>query len=157
MRHRINQPLSTDCAPIAPDHVRRGPGLIEKNQLASIQLGLALAPCLTRSGDIRARLFGGMDGLFLCVRRNCAKVLDIRPWLALVMCSSASHWRNSSSVASGVAKTRAAMASCRLSSLNGTWQRCGRAETSPVSRRLLRTLDTNDTLTSSCAATYPTA
>src|SRR5665811_2457734 len=88
MRHCIDQPLATDCAPIAPDHVRRGPSLIEKDELASTQLGLVLAPRLTRSGDIRARLLGGMDGLFLCVRRNCAKVLDISPWLALVMCSS---------------------------------------------------------------------
>jgi hypothetical protein len=56
MRHGVDQSLATWRTSIPSGHVGRSPGLIEKDQLVSCQLGLVLAPLCPRGGDIKARL-----------------------------------------------------------------------------------------------------
>ena len=49
-------------------HLSRGPGLINEDQPARVQVRLRLEPGLTSGADIGSFLLGGMSGLFLYVQ-----------------------------------------------------------------------------------------
>jgi hypothetical protein len=48
---------------MGPGHVGHGPGLVDKNQAAGSQIGLALKPRPASFQDVRAILFRGMGRL----------------------------------------------------------------------------------------------
>jgi hypothetical protein len=113
MRHGSDQAMAAFGPAVAPCHVGLDPGFIDENELRRGQLRLLLAPLDTRLGNIRTRLLGGMERLFLNVRLSAAKVLFIRPVLAEILCVSSSQARNSAIVASGRLATCASIAACR--------------------------------------------
>ena len=56
-----DQAFATAAAAVVPCHIGLGPGLVEKDQLGHIKLGLKLVPEPARLGDIRAYLLGGLE------------------------------------------------------------------------------------------------
>ena len=91
VRAGVDQPFAARRATLQADHVGLGPGLIEEDQFAWVQAGLGLTPFSTGAGDVRAVLFGGVQGLFLRVRFRCAKVSQTTVLLAETLCISSSQ------------------------------------------------------------------
>ena len=78
----INQPVAHRGPAIEPDHVGLGPGFIDEDQLARIQLRLVLAPLRPGLGYVRTILLGGPERLFLSDRPSSFNVCQISPTLA---------------------------------------------------------------------------
>lgn len=82
MGYCINQPVAHRGPAIEPDHVGLGPGLIDEDQPARVQLRLVLAPLRPGLGDVRSILLGGPERLFLSDRPSSFNVCQISPTLA---------------------------------------------------------------------------
>jgi hypothetical protein len=69
VRDRCPQTLATGRATIAASHIRGCPGLVDKDETARIEIGLALKPLPTPCQDIGSVLLRRMGRLFLRVIR----------------------------------------------------------------------------------------
>ncbi len=86
VRYSINQPVAHLGPAVEPDHVRLGPGLVDEDQPARVQLGLVLALLRPGLGDARSILPGGPERLFLSDRPSNFNVCQISPTLAATWC-----------------------------------------------------------------------
>ena len=82
MGYCINQSVAHRGPAIEPDHVGLGPGLIDEDQLACVQLRLVLAPFHPGLGDVRSILLGGPERLFFSDKPSSFNVCQISPTLA---------------------------------------------------------------------------
>jgi hypothetical protein len=82
MGYCINQSVAHRGPAIEPDHVGLGPGLIDEDQLACVQLRLVLAPFRPGLGDVRSILLGGPERLFFSDKPSSFNVCQISPTLA---------------------------------------------------------------------------
>jgi len=64
VRYRGDAPFATRGAPVAPSHVRRCPGFIEKDQLRDIQSRLGGLPLTSCGLHVGAILLAGVQGFF---------------------------------------------------------------------------------------------
>src|SRR6185312_9953483 len=136
-----------------PRHVGLHPGFVEKDQPADIELGLQLGPELARRGDVLARSFARLDGLFFSVRPSRRTVFHIVPTLTETPIDRASQARRSSNVPSDCSRTRRRMASSCSASRRGRAKLTGPAVIRPSRSRRWRALTTEETLTSRRSAT----
>ncbi len=64
MRKAHAEPLAPGAAPVAPRHVRRGPGLVDEHEPLGIEIGLRLEPGAALPQDVRTVLLNRVAGLF---------------------------------------------------------------------------------------------
>ena len=80
---RAVQAQAAWAAAVAPCHVGRNPGLVDKDQARRAHGALPGPPGGAQLGDVRPVLLFGPPRLFLSVRPSRASVLCIKPRLAL--------------------------------------------------------------------------
>ena len=64
VRYSINQSMAQFGPAVEPDHVGLGPGLVDEDQPARVQLRLVPAPFRAGLGDVRSILSGGPERLY---------------------------------------------------------------------------------------------
>ena len=64
VRHGADAPFATRCTTVAPGHVGRRPGFIQKDQLRDIQRWLGGLPLTPRGVYVGAFLLAGVQGVF---------------------------------------------------------------------------------------------
>ena len=64
VRHGADATFAARGASVAPSHVRRRPGFIQKNQLRDIQSWLGCLPLTPRGLHVGARVLAGVQGFF---------------------------------------------------------------------------------------------
>jgi hypothetical protein len=69
MRHARAQAFAAWATSMAPRHVGRGPGFVNEDQAAGVEIKLTFEPFLAALQNIRALLLAGVRGLFLRVMR----------------------------------------------------------------------------------------
>ena len=57
-------PLTASGPAAQAGHLGRGPGLVDKDELLGVEIGLGLEPGQPAGGNVRPLLFGGMRGFF---------------------------------------------------------------------------------------------
>ena len=67
--HASDHTVAAWCTAIAAGHIGRDPGFINEYQLRRVQLRLAVAPILSRRGDVGTVLLRRMLGLFFASDR----------------------------------------------------------------------------------------
>jgi hypothetical protein len=67
MREAHPQTLALAAAAMGSGHVRRRPGLVDKDKACRIEIELPAKPVPALPQDVRAILFDGMAGLFFRV------------------------------------------------------------------------------------------
>jgi hypothetical protein len=137
MRDASPQPLTLRRAAAQAGHVGGRAGLVDENQSGRVKIELALKPRLALLQNVGPVLLGGVGGLFLTVRPQRSRKVQIVPTLAVMPCSAARRSCISTRVMSGVASTSPSKkARCGSSFERRGWP-CRRAARSPVCRARL--------------------
>ena len=61
---RCATPFAAQRAAVAPGHLGRGPGLVDKDEPFRLQIGLGFEPRLAPVQDVSPLLFAGVRGFF---------------------------------------------------------------------------------------------
>lgn len=64
VQHRRAQARTAQGSAVRAHHLRRGPGLIDKDQAVGVEIWLAFEPGPALLQDVRAVVLGGVRGLF---------------------------------------------------------------------------------------------
>jgi hypothetical protein len=107
-------------AAVEPGHLGAGAGLVDEDELVSVDEGLRRPPNAAPGGDVRTVLLGGAERLFLNDRPSRSTADHIAPFESRTACSAANQVCKAAKVMSGWASIwDARAASCSGVSLRG--------------------------------------